>query len=57
MALPIWGIYMKKCYGDASLDISDKGFRRPSGLSIETNCAEFNKVEDVDENIPDEFDF
>ena len=57
MALPIWGIYMKKCYGDASLDISDKGFRRPSGLSIETNCAEFNKVEDIDENIPDEFDF
>lgn len=38
MALPIWGLYMKACYADKSLDISDGQFEKPSNLKIDINC-------------------
>ncbi len=37
-ALPIWGMYMKACYDDETLDISDKAFERPANLSIKVDC-------------------
>lgn len=37
-ALPIWGIFMKKCYADAALNISKKDFDRPKNLSIKVDC-------------------
>lgn len=37
-ALPIWGIYMKKCYADKDLSISTKDFERPKNLSIKVDC-------------------
>ena len=43
MALPIWGIFMKKCYADESLEISKKPFERPKDLSIPVDC--WKKVE------------
>ena len=39
MALPIWGIYMKKCYEDTSLDISQEEFEVPENLSIKVDCV------------------
>ena len=38
MALPIWGIYMKKCYEDTSLNISQEEFEVPENLSIKVDC-------------------
>ena len=38
MALPIWGLYMKKCYEDTSLDISREEFEVPENLSIKVDC-------------------
>ena len=38
MALPIWGIFMKKCYADKSLYVSDEEFDRPSNMSILVDC-------------------
>ena len=38
MALPIWGIYMKKCYEDTSLNISQEKFEVPENLSIKVDC-------------------
>lgn len=38
MALPIWGLYMKKCYEDASLNVSKEEFEAPENLSIKVNC-------------------
>lgn len=38
MALPIWGLYMKKCYEDSSLDVSKEEFEAPENLSIKVNC-------------------
>jgi penicillin-binding protein 1A len=39
MALPIWGIFMKKCYADPSLHVSKEDFERPAELSIKVDCA------------------
>jgi len=56
MALPIWAIYMRKCYEDSSLDISKNNFSKPQKLSIETDCSKYGE-EGGDPEIPDdEFD-
>ncbi|MCG2430061.1 penicillin-binding protein 1A [Aequorivita xiaoshiensis] len=57
MALPIWGMYMKSCYADKDLNVSTDGFKRPSNLTIETNCAVWKDKDADKEEIPDEFDF
>jgi penicillin-binding protein 1A len=40
MALPIWGIYMRKCYDDDTMTykVSEKPFERPANLSIKVDC-------------------
>jgi len=43
MALPIWGMYMKSCYGDKTLNISTDDFEKPSNLSIEVDCELFTQ--------------
>ena len=37
-ALPIWGIFMKKCYADPTLNVSKNAFERPANLSIKVDC-------------------
>lgn len=41
MALPIWGLFMKKCYADDAMTykISEKPFERPANLSIKVDCG------------------
>ncbi len=55
MALPIWGLYMKKCYADKTLNVSKAAFKEPDGLTIEVDCKAFKKRNVQDENIDDEF--
>ena len=38
MALPIWAIYMKKCYADKTLNISKQDFERPEDINILLDC-------------------
>lgn len=38
MALPIWALYMKSCYGDETLNVSKEEFEKPDNLSIELDC-------------------
>ena len=46
MSLPTWALFMKKCYADKSLNISQEDFEKPSGeLSIKINCDEVKKEE------------
>lgn len=40
MALPIWGLFMKKCYADKDLELSKEEFEKPSELSIRVDCNE-----------------
>ena len=60
MALPIWGIFMKKCYADSDLDVSKEPFEKPENLSIKVDCWTPKKVVDTtavptDEPNMDEF--
>ena len=57
MALPIWALYMKQCYANKELGISDGRFKKPSNLSIETDCEKWKEENQQIEEIPDEFDF
>lgn len=48
MALPIWGIYMKKNYENKDLGISDGAFEEPSDMSINLDCDKM--IEDAKKN-------
>lgn len=57
MALPIWGIYMDKCYKDPKLSVSQEPFERPKDLTVKVDCWKTDKdTLDFDQNI-DEFQF
>ncbi len=43
MALPIWGLYMKKNYANEELGVSKDDFEKPENMSIETDCVKFNE--------------
>jgi len=46
MALPIWALYMKRVYADATLQVSRGDFERPEApLSVDINCATFDEKE------------
>lgn len=63
MALPIWGLYMNKCYADKSLNISKSSFPVPPNLSITVDCSKAAAIDqkentDEDTELPTtEFDF
>ncbi len=57
MALPIWGMFMKKCYADEELDISQGEFEKPDDLSIRIDCSIPAESEDNGDHLPDELDF
>lgn len=39
MSLPIWGLFMKKCYEDEELGISKEDFEEPENITIELDCS------------------
>lgn len=55
MALPIWGLFMKKCYADEDLNVSQDDFVAPDELTIETDCEKWKSTEDNGDDILDEF--
>ncbi len=57
MALPIWGIYMDKCYKDKKLNVSKEPFERPENITVKVDCWKTVKdTLDFDQNL-DEFNF
>ncbi len=48
MALPIWALFMKKCYGNKDLNISDGDFEIPLDLKVELDCDKFKNPENDD---------
>ena len=57
MALPIWGIYMKKVYANKELEVSSEAFPRPDNLSIQIDCDLFDEKEPAIRGIQDEREF
>ena len=53
MALPIWGLYMKKVYADKSLKVTQDDFEKPEGLDlkIELDCTKYNEDKEQGESI------
>jgi penicillin-binding protein 1A len=53
MALPIWGLFMKKCVEDKTLNLNQKEFTMPDGFNhkIELDCSKLNEDRETEENI------
>ena len=56
MALPIWGLYMKKNYANKELGVSDEAFPKPENMSINVDCAKTNEDSRKDSNLDDDLD-
>lgn len=49
VALPVWAVYMKKAYADASLNISRADFDKPEEkLTVELNCDRYKQQQQED---------
>jgi len=50
MALPIWAIFLKKCYADSSLHLTQAKFEAPLGMDINLDCDDSkNDTKDEEE--------
>ena len=59
MSLPTWAIFMRKCYEDKTLDISQESFEKPKDISINLDCSKVEepKEGEEEETAPDDTDF
>ena len=53
MALPIWGLYMKKCYENEALGISLEDFIAPEELNIPIDCESIKPVDNISDDADD----
>ena len=53
MALPIWGMYMKKCYENEDLGISMEDFVAPEELNIPIDCESIKPIENINDDADD----
>ena len=53
MALPIWGLYMKKCYENENLGISLEDFLAPEDLYNPNDCESIKPIENIDSDADD----
>jgi penicillin-binding protein 1A len=53
MALPIWGMFMKKCYENEELGISKEDFLAPEELSIPVDCEALTPVKEDESDAKD----
>ncbi|MFT6995330.1 MAG: penicillin-binding protein 1A [Maribacter sp.] len=56
MALPIWGLYMKKNYANEELGISTEDFEKPEDMSIEVDCDKFSENQRQDTDIEEDLE-
>ncbi|WP_117883884.1 penicillin-binding protein 1A [Aureibaculum luteum] len=50
MALPIWALYMKKCYANKDLEISDGAFIKPANFDVELDCDKYKEKQEENQN-------
>jgi len=56
MALPIWGLYMKKNYANEKLGVSKGEFQKPENMSIITDCEKFAELQQKDEDVEEDLE-
>ncbi|RKN82709.1 penicillin-binding protein 1A [Ulvibacterium marinum] len=54
MALPIWGLYMRKNYANKELGVSEEDFPEPEELSINVDCTKV--IEELQKGVDSEDD-
>lgn len=52
MSLPTWALYMKKCYADPDLNISQEDFEKPDHVSIQLDCESVPEIDEDGKEIP-----
>ncbi|SHI32533.1 penicillin-binding protein 1A [Arenibacter nanhaiticus] len=57
MALPIWGLYMKKNYANEEIGVSKEEFERPEELSLNVDCSDTESESDDLIDTDDDLDF
>ncbi|MGY6649230.1 transglycosylase domain-containing protein [Wenyingzhuangia sp. IMCC45574] len=55
MSLPTWALFMKKCYADESLGISQEDFEQPENFGIAIDCESPDDKDDFTAAVDDEF--
>ena len=50
MSLPIWGLFMKKCYESETLNVSTDDFDKPENMDIVIDCSKLKPIEIEDES-------
>ena len=53
MALPIWGLFMKKCYENEDLGVSIEDFLAPEVLNIPIDCENIKPLENISDDADD----
>jgi penicillin-binding protein 1A len=56
MALPIWGLYMKKNYEDPDLGVSKEEFVAPANMSINLDCSKLDKAVEQENDLDNDLD-
>ncbi len=56
MALPIWGLYMKKNYANEELGISKADFEEPEDMSIIVDCSKYQEETQPELDLEDDLD-
>ncbi|MEZ2413790.1 penicillin-binding protein 1A [Muriicola sp. E247] len=54
MALPIWGLYMKKNYANPDLGVSKEEFTAPENMSINLDCTKTVETEQETDDLEDD---
>lgn len=57
MSLPTWALFMKKCYADEALSISQEDFEQPENFGIAIDCNSSGEDEDASSTIETSTDF
>ncbi len=52
MSLPTWALYMRKCYADPDLNISQEDFEKPAHVSIPLDCEAAPVLDETGEQVP-----
>ena len=55
MSLPIWALYMNKCYSDEEINVSKESFQEPEVLNIELDCSKVTtpEIENEENDVKD----
>ena len=52
MSLPTWALFMRKCYADPTLNISQEEFEKPDHIGIQLDCEAAPLIDEEGVEIP-----